>query len=220
MSSPVLATKLFVPARRPRLVPRPRLAARLDGSLEGGHRLTLVSAPAGFGKSSLLADWAAQLARREPPVRVGWMSLGDEDDDLAAFLALLWPRLKRLQPIVVGTAAALGIGAAACKKDEKKPEGGAATGSGQTAPTTVDKGTAEKADPGSTGQIAAPFAGSVTVSRAEGDAVAAGDTVATIEAMKMEASITSPITGTVQRVAFAGPGPAQGGDLLLVIAPS
>lgn len=43
---------------------------------------------------------------------------------------------------------ALGIGAAACKKDEKKPEGGAATGSGQTAQTTVDKGTAEKADPG------------------------------------------------------------------------
>ena len=50
-----------------------------------------------------------------------------------------------------------------------------------------------------------------------GDTVTAGDTVATIEAMKMEASITSPITGTVQRVAFTGPGPAQGGDLLLII---
>ncbi|WP_286961711.1 MULTISPECIES: helix-turn-helix transcriptional regulator [Arsenicicoccus] len=104
MSSPVLATKLFVPARRPRLVPRPRLAARLDGSLEGGHRLTLVSAPAGFGKSSLLADWAAQLARREPPVRVGWMSLGDEDDDLAAFLALLAASLAGLDIQVDGSA--------------------------------------------------------------------------------------------------------------------
>ncbi|WDF34485.1 pyruvate carboxylase [Arthrobacter agilis] len=79
---------------------------------------------------------------------------------------------------------------------------------------------AEKADPSTPGHIAAPFAGSVTVTRSEGDTVAAGDTVATIEAMKMEASITTPIAGTVQRVTVTGVGPAQGGDLLLVITAS
>ncbi|MFC3298884.1 pyruvate carboxylase [Arthrobacter agilis] len=79
---------------------------------------------------------------------------------------------------------------------------------------------AEKADPSTPGHIAAPFAGSVTVTRSEGDTVAAGDTVATIEAMKMEASITTPIAGTVQRVTITGVGPAQGGDLLLVITAS
>ncbi|MGV0111421.1 pyruvate carboxylase [Arthrobacter sp. CP30] len=96
---------------------------------------------------------------------------------------------------------------------------------GQMRPVSVrdrsvesDVKAAEKADAGTPGQIAAPFAGSVTVTRAEGDTVAAGDTVATIEAMKMEASITTPIGGTVQRVASTG-GPAQGGDLLLVVTP-
>ncbi|MHA7190856.1 pyruvate carboxylase [Arthrobacter sp. MDT2-16] len=116
---------------------------------------------------------------------------------------------------------------AVSEPDEKGMRTVMCTLNGQMRPVSVrdtsidsDARAAEKADPGSPGQIAAPFAGSVTVSRAEGDAVAAGDTVATIEAMKMEASITTPIAGTVQRVAFTGPGPAQGGDLLLVIAPS
>ena len=52
VSTPVLATKLFAPARRPQLVARPRIAQRLDSTLEAGHRLTLVSAPAGFGKTT------------------------------------------------------------------------------------------------------------------------------------------------------------------------
>jgi pyruvate carboxylase len=51
-----------------------------------------------------------------------------------------------------------------------------------------------------------------------GDKVAAGDVVATIEAMKMEANITTPIEGTVTRIAVTGPAQAQAGDLLLVIA--
>jgi pyruvate carboxylase len=77
---------------------------------------------------------------------------------------------------------------------------------------------AEKADPAVPGQIPAPFAGSVTIVLGEGDSVAAGDTVATIEAMKMEASITTPVAGTIQRIAFSGAGPAQGGDLLVVVS--
>ncbi|MCY7396386.1 MAG: pyruvate carboxylase [Nocardioides sp.] len=76
---------------------------------------------------------------------------------------------------------------------------------------------AEKADPAKPGHVAAPFQGAVTISVAEGDIVAAGDTVATIEAMKMEASITAPVAGTVQRVALSGTQTVDGGDLVLVL---
>ncbi|HSU70180.1 MAG TPA: pyruvate carboxylase [Micrococcaceae bacterium] len=76
---------------------------------------------------------------------------------------------------------------------------------------------AEKADPSVPGQVAAPFAGAVTVTVAAGDQVAAGDTVATIEAMKMEASITTAVAGKVSRVAVSAVEQVQGGDLLVVI---
>ncbi len=75
----------------------------------------------------------------------------------------------------------------------------------------------EKADTAQPGHVAAPFQGVVSVSVAEGDQVAAGDTVATIEAMKMEAAITASIDGTVQRIALAGPQAVEGGDLVVVI---
>ncbi|MCC3290694.1 MULTISPECIES: pyruvate carboxylase [unclassified Arthrobacter] len=78
---------------------------------------------------------------------------------------------------------------------------------------------AERADPAEAGHVAAPFAGAVTVTAKEGAEVAAGETVATIEAMKMEASITAPVAGTVERVAISRVEQVQGGDLLLVIAP-
>ncbi|WP_305067811.1 biotin/lipoyl-containing protein, partial [Kocuria sp. CCUG 69068] len=64
---------------------------------------------------------------------------------------------------------------------------------------------------------AAPFAGAVTVTVAEGDTVEAGGQVATIEAMKMEASITAPTGGTVARVALKGVTQVSGGDLLLAL---
>ncbi|GGH97462.1 pyruvate carboxylase [Arthrobacter liuii] len=76
---------------------------------------------------------------------------------------------------------------------------------------------AEKADPAQPGQVAAPFAGAVTVTVKPGDTVTAGDTVATIEAMKMEASITTPVGGKVSRLAISAVEQVQGGDLLLVI---
>ena len=75
--------------------------------------------------------------------------------------------------------------------------------------------TAEKADPANAGHVPAPFAGAVTVTVAVGDSVEAGGTVATIEAMKMEAAITSPTGGVVKRVALAGTSQVQGGDLIL-----
>ncbi|MDQ0826407.1 pyruvate carboxylase [Arthrobacter sp. B2I5] len=76
---------------------------------------------------------------------------------------------------------------------------------------------AEKADPAQPGHVAAPFAGAVTVTVKPGDEVKAGDTVATIEAMKMEASITTPVGGKVSRLAISSVEQVQGGDLLLVI---
>ncbi len=75
----------------------------------------------------------------------------------------------------------------------------------------------ERADAAVAGQVAAPFAGSVTVIVKEGDEVAAGAAIATIEAMKMEASITAPVGGIVKRIAVRGTEPLQGGDLVLVI---
>ena len=76
---------------------------------------------------------------------------------------------------------------------------------------------AERADVNVKGHIAAPFAGMVTPAVSEGDAVAAGSVVATIEAMKMEAAITTPIAGVVERLAIAGHTQVDGGDLILVV---
>ncbi|MFP5281943.1 MAG: biotin/lipoyl-containing protein, partial [Actinomycetes bacterium] len=84
----------------------------------------------------------------------------------------------------------------------------------------VDIKAAEKADSSKPGHVAAPFQGAVTVVVAEGDAVDPGQTVATIEAMKMEAAITAPIAGTVQRLALGAVQQVEGGDLVLVITPS
>ncbi len=76
---------------------------------------------------------------------------------------------------------------------------------------------AEKADAGNPNHIAAPFAGAVTPQVTVGDRIEVGATVATIEAMKMEAGITSTVAGTVARLAISGTSQVQGGDLLLVI---
>ena len=81
----------------------------------------------------------------------------------------------------------------------------------------VDVDAVEKADPKNSGHVPAPFAGMVSVTVSEGDEVEAGDTLATIEAMKMEASITAPVAGTVKRVALKHETQVEGGDLVLVL---
>ena len=78
--------------------------------------------------------------------------------------------------------------------------------------------TAEKADRGDPDQVAAPFAGVVTVTVALGDAIEAGQTIATIEAMKMEAGITAPKAGTVEHVAVSTTAQVEGGDLLVILS--
>ena len=77
---------------------------------------------------------------------------------------------------------------------------------------------AEKADRTNPDHVAAPFAGVVSVNVEQGDAVEAGQTIATIEAMKMEAAITAPVAGTVERLALAGTQAVEGGDLVLVLS--
>ena len=96
---------------------------------------------------------------------------------------------------------------------------------GQLRPVVVrDRGiasdvpTAEKADRSNPDHIAAPFAGVVTVNVGAGDQVDAGQTIATIEAMKMEAAITAPKAGKVSRVAVSATAQVEGGDLLVVVS--
>jgi pyruvate carboxylase len=82
---------------------------------------------------------------------------------------------------------------------------------------TVETKTAEKADAAVPGQVAAPFSGVVTLKVAEGDTVTAGQPVASIEAMKMEAAITTPVAGTVKRLAIRATEQVEAGDLLIVV---
>lgn len=99
-----------------------------------------------------------------------------------------------------------------------------ATINGQLRPVNVrdesvsaEVAAAEKADPSTPGHVAAPFDGVVTVQVEQGAQVSAGQTVATIEAMKMEASITAPTDGTVERLVVEGTHQVEGGDLVLVL---
>jgi LuxR family maltose regulon positive regulatory protein len=93
MAASILATKLYAPPPRPNVVRRPRLIQRLD---EGLHRrLTLLSAPAGFGKTTLLSDW---LAERDRPA--AWLSLDSGDNDPARFLTYLVATVQTVVPNV------------------------------------------------------------------------------------------------------------------------
>lgn len=83
----------------------------------------------------------------------------------------------------------------------------------------VETKVVEKADTSKPGQIAAPFSGVVTLKVQEGDLVEAGDAVASIEAMKMEAGITTAVTGRVQRLAVPPTQQVEAGDLLVVVHP-
>lgn len=95
---------------------------------------------------------------------------------------------------------------------------------GQLRPVTVrdlsvevSQASVEKADPNVPGHAAAPFTGVVTAKVAVGDTVSVGDPIASIEAMKMEASITAPISGRVARLGVIGSQAVEGGDLIAVI---
>jgi LuxR family maltose regulon positive regulatory protein len=98
MLAPVLATKLFMPPARPHAVLRPRLIERLNEGQEQGRALTLVSAPAGFGKSTLLSAWIDQRMRQDPKSRAAWLSLDEGDNDPSRFLLYLAAALHGAEP--------------------------------------------------------------------------------------------------------------------------
>ena len=84
MGTPLLETKLHIPPVRQKLVSRPRLIERLRAGLD--HKLTLVSAPAGFGKTTLLSEWTRALGHNCPPRAVAWLSLEESDNDVRRFV--------------------------------------------------------------------------------------------------------------------------------------
>ncbi len=114
MTTAILTTKLYVPLPRPNWVSRPHLIERLNTGVRQGQRLVLVSAPAGFGKTTLLSEWLHQAAEerqngtaagknsrpssRPSPLRLAWLSLDEDDNDPIRFLAYLVAALRQIAP--------------------------------------------------------------------------------------------------------------------------
>jgi LuxR family maltose regulon positive regulatory protein len=97
MSTPILTTKLCAPSVRPDWVLRSRLIKRLD--LGAQNKLTLISAPAGFGKTTLIASWLHGLAdRQHHKPRVAWLSLERDDNDPVRFITYFIAGLQRIDP--------------------------------------------------------------------------------------------------------------------------
>jgi ATP/maltotriose-dependent transcriptional regulator MalT len=111
----LLSTKLAIPASHTSLVPRPRLVSRLDMAIAQGQKLILIAAPAGFGKTTMIAEWlasrtedrglrtesiAASLSPQSSVLstRVAWLSLDDADNHLGQFLAYVIAALETVHP--------------------------------------------------------------------------------------------------------------------------
>ena len=95
MSTPILSTKLYLPPHRSKLVPRPRLIERLNGELDQLPGLILVSAPAGFGKTTLVCEWL-----RQSDLPAAWISLDESDNDPNRFLTYLSAALRQVDPTI------------------------------------------------------------------------------------------------------------------------
>jgi LuxR family maltose regulon positive regulatory protein len=93
MSTPILTTKLYIPLPRPNVVLRPRLSERLNAGLH--RKLTLISAPAGFGKTTLVSAWLALCGRP-----VAWLSLDEGDSDPTRFLTYLVAAVQTIAPTI------------------------------------------------------------------------------------------------------------------------
>src|SRR5205823_10899778 len=92
MPTSILATKLYIPPPPPpKSVPRARLVERLNEGLQ--RKLSLISAPAGFGKTTLVSAWTAGSDRR-----VAWLSLDEGDNDLTRFLIYLIAAVRMIAP--------------------------------------------------------------------------------------------------------------------------
>jgi LuxR family maltose regulon positive regulatory protein len=125
MPAPILATKLYIPPPRANIVLRRRLVERLNDGLASGCKLTLISAPAGFGKTTLLSEWVATLTPGPSPsgrgdeVRVAWLSLDEGDNNPTRFLTYLVAALQTLPPKTGG--ANIGAGVLAVLQSPQPP---------------------------------------------------------------------------------------------------
>lgn len=88
-----LATKFFIPSNPPKAVSRARLIKQLNEGIASKHKLTLISAPAGFGKSTLASEWIASCERQ-----AAWLSLDENDGDTARFLTYFIGALQTISP--------------------------------------------------------------------------------------------------------------------------
>src|SRR5215210_3920927 len=95
MSTPILATKLYIPPPRSKAVLRPHLIERLNQGLLHHRKLTLIAAPAGFGKTTLVSAWVAACGRK-----VSWLSLDQADSDPVRFLTYLVAALQKIEPAI------------------------------------------------------------------------------------------------------------------------
>ncbi len=96
MTTPLVTTKLYIPQPRPSLVPRPRLLQKLGEGLRMGRRLTLISAPAGYGKTTLVSAWL-----HSADWLSAWLSLDEGDNDPVRFFTYLVAALKQVDDEMV-----------------------------------------------------------------------------------------------------------------------
>ncbi len=95
MFTTILATKLYTLLPRSKIVPRPHLIEKLNAGISADRKLTLISAPAGFGKTTLLSEWGASCGRP-----VAWFSLDEGDNDSVRFLTYLVAAIQTIRPNV------------------------------------------------------------------------------------------------------------------------
>src|SRR5215207_546516 len=108
MATPLLTTKFYLPRARTDMLARPRLSARLADALRLGRKLTLISAPAGFGKTTVLAQglgagrWGLGSAAIQLPApnshSIAWLSLDADDNDPVRFWSYVIAALETLRP--------------------------------------------------------------------------------------------------------------------------
>ncbi len=102
MPETLLQTKLYIPPLRPNLVRRQHLIDHLNQGLQQGKKLALISAPAGFGKTTLVTEWADRLRldnsiENQSANRIAWLSLDEGDNDPGRFLAYFVAALQTIE---------------------------------------------------------------------------------------------------------------------------